>query len=72
MDELDNNNGEMIPCRLLGEYLNSEMDYYEELRGKTTGYNYTSVIGHLDMLIKINQFLKSKGYNIDKGVDKDE
>ena len=37
------------------------MDYYGELRGKTDGSNYTSAIGHLDMLIKLKEWLEKQG-----------
>lgn len=53
---------ELVSISALKEYINSQMDYYEELRSKTDGSNYTNAMGHLDMLIKLKDWLRSQGY----------
>lgn len=43
---------------VLMEWILSEMIYYEELIDKTDGYNNVSAKGHLDMLIKLKEFIE--------------
>ena len=43
---------------VLMEWILSEMVYYEELIDKTDGYNNVSAKGHLDMLIKLKDFIE--------------
>lgn len=48
----------LIQKSVLMEWILSKMIYYEKLIDKTDGYNNVSAKGHLDMLIKIKEFIE--------------
>ena len=51
---------EFILISTLKQYINSKIDYYEELLAKTDGYNHVSVAAHLDMLIQLKEWLNGE------------
>lgn len=61
LNELDINiQKEIIFKSDLNKWIEKKMGFYEELMNISDGYNYVNAKGHLDMLIKLKEWIKQR------------